>query len=124
MAESLRVAGHDAGHVCEYGMSRAADEDVFARAASEERVLVSADTDFGTLLAVRQEKRPSVILFRRASQRRPDVQAQLLCVNLPNVQTVLEAGAVVVLADPESRARVVPLARQGPGCACRFGGRG
>lgn len=109
VAESLRVAGHDAVHVREYGMSRAADEDVFARAASEERVSVSADTDSGTLLAVRQEKRPSVILFRRARQRRPDVQAQLLCVNLPNVQTVLEAGAVVVLEATRVRIRLLPI---------------
>jgi predicted nuclease of predicted toxin-antitoxin system len=109
VAEHLIRAGHDAVHVRVYGMSRAADEDVFVRAVQEERVLVSGDTDFGAILAVRQEKRPSVILFRRASQRRPDVQAQLLCVNLPNVKAVLEEGAIVVLEDARVRIRLLPI---------------
>jgi predicted nuclease of predicted toxin-antitoxin system len=57
VAEGLRVAGHDAVHVRDCGFQASPDEEVFQLAASEERVLVSADTDLAALLAARLSKR-------------------------------------------------------------------
>lgn len=50
LADRLRKAGHDAVHVREVGLHHAADEEIFERAVIEDRVIVSADTDFATLL--------------------------------------------------------------------------
>jgi hypothetical protein len=61
VAESLNAAGHDAKHVRDYGLQAATDSEIFDRSKLEERVLVSADTDFGTLLASSRDIAPSVV---------------------------------------------------------------
>ncbi len=110
LAEQLRAAGHVAIHVREVGLAAATDNDIFTYAARERLIIVSADTDFGTLLAFWPENQPSFILFRR-TDRRPEAQAQLLLANLPNIQQALEQGAVVVFDQTRIRIRTLPFAR-------------
>jgi predicted nuclease of predicted toxin-antitoxin system len=58
VADKLREAGHEALHVRERGMQASNDEEIFELAGSEDRELVSADTDFGTILALRRSVGP------------------------------------------------------------------
>jgi predicted nuclease of predicted toxin-antitoxin system len=51
VADGLRRIGHDATHVRDYALQAAEDERIFALGKGENRILLSADTDFGTLLA-------------------------------------------------------------------------
>jgi predicted nuclease of predicted toxin-antitoxin system len=109
VAELLREQGHDAIHVRDYGLQTAEDLAIFLRSAEENRILVSADTDFGTLLALRQETRPSVIIFRRTSERRPKKQVTLLLSNLPALERALQEGAVIILEQTRIRIRPLPI---------------
>ena len=105
-------AGHDAVHVGDRGLLGAPDDAVIRAALAESRTVVSADTDFGELLAASGAPYPSVVLFRRQS-RIAETQAQVLLDNLLDVQSDLDAGAVVVLAQDRLRVRRLPLHRRG-----------
>lgn len=109
LAKQLSAAGHDAVHVREYDLQAASDEEIFLRAQQEGRVVVSADTDFGTLLATRQERSPSVILFRHGTQRRPERQGEILLSNLEAVEADLASGALVIVEPARLRVRTLPL---------------
>ncbi len=113
VAAELRDGGHDAIHVRDCGLADADDAVIFDRAAREQRVVVSADTDFGTILALRRVSLPSVILFRGATPRNPKGQAALLLVNLAAVTDMLNNGAVVVVEPGRIRVRALPIEGSG-----------
>lgn len=114
LAAGLRDAGHDAVHVSDYGMEAASDEAIFERARDEGRVLVSLDTDFGTLLAVRESTQPSVILLRRHVPRRAADQLTMLLQALPSLSDALLRGAIAVLERGRARVRTLPISGAGP----------
>lgn len=84
LATLLSQAGHDALHVRTIELQRAEDIVIFDRAAAEDRILVSADTDFGALLAARHVKKPSVIQFRGPGSRKPEALSRTILKEPPS----------------------------------------
>jgi predicted nuclease of predicted toxin-antitoxin system len=109
IADLLAEAGHDAVHVRDLDMEGSPDVDVLAAARGEHRVVISADTDFGELLAASNADGPSILLLRRQQQRRAHEIASLILANLDQVAQDLQSGAVVVLDDDRVRIRSLPF---------------
>jgi predicted nuclease of predicted toxin-antitoxin system len=85
LAEYLKAVGHDAVHIRDYGLQGATDPHCAREARDEARVLISADTDFGTILAREKANRPSLLLIRRLVGRRTTEQAAVILANLESV---------------------------------------
>jgi predicted nuclease of predicted toxin-antitoxin system len=109
LALGLKRSGHDAVHVREYGLQNADDRTVMDRAAKEDRILLSADTDFGTILAEGHDDKPSVVIYRRSSGHRSDAQLAILLDNMSSLEEALEKGSIVVIEDNRIRIRNLPI---------------
>ena len=55
IVEWLRAQGHDATHLRDEGFQRMTDSDIFCKAATERRILLTFDLDFGEILALSRE---------------------------------------------------------------------
>ncbi|MCA9891276.1 MAG: DUF5615 family PIN-like protein, partial [Anaerolineae bacterium] len=86
VAQLMREAGYDAVHVGDYDLGTASDEVILERARLEDRIIISADTDFGTLLAQMQTNKPSFILLRWPELRRAQDQVLVVLANLPSIE--------------------------------------
>lgn len=107
----LRVAGFDATHVADHGLVTASDRAIARFAARERYVVVSADSDFATILALSIGTAPSLVLLRSADHLTPPQQAALLAAHLGTVEADLLAGSVVSIHRGRLRVRRLPLTR-------------
>ena len=106
--EHLRSAGHDAVHWSQVGMAGAADFEIMAWAATEGRVVLTNDLDFGAILAASADIGPSVVQIR---SQRPSLSqiGEIVLAALDRAEPELREGALLTLDTTKSRLRVLPL---------------
>ena len=109
-ARLLREAGHDATHVTEVGLGNTDDTEILDAAADGAHAIVTADTDFGALLAARGTSTPSVVMLRSSDHLTPDEQARLIVTVLVRVGEELEQGAIASVTIERVRLRNLPVA--------------
>ena len=109
LATLLEQAGHNALHVRAIELHRSDDAVIFDRAAVEDRIVVSADADFGTLLATRSAQKPSVIQFRGQESRKPEALAVAILSNLHQLIDALQNGSIVTFEPSRVRVRTLPI---------------
>lgn len=107
----LRAAGHTVVHVADADILHAADHVILAYARSEGFVIVTADSDFATILALAGAEGPSVVHLRRIAELPPAAHLRLLLANLPSVAADLDAGAIVSLSPTRLAVRHLPIRR-------------
>jgi len=108
LAQWLRSVGHEAFHVRERGLSRAADEDIFAVAVAENAVVVTADLDFSRILVLSGRTGPGLILFR-AGNLSDDQMLALLKIVLEQVEPERLPHSIVVADRTMLRIASLPI---------------
>jgi predicted nuclease of predicted toxin-antitoxin system len=73
------------------------------------RTIVSADTDFGALLAATGATAPAVILVREVVDRRPPDLVELRVGCIEQLEPRMHSGAMVALTSSVARLRRLPL---------------
>jgi predicted nuclease of predicted toxin-antitoxin system len=101
IAHQLRAEGHEA-------LGRLPDEEVFAKAMAEDRIIVTADLDFGAIVARTGSRSVSVIVLRLVNLQTNQVLTLLRRV-LVAAATELSRGAVVLVEESRFPVRRLPL---------------
>jgi predicted nuclease of predicted toxin-antitoxin system len=109
IAAAVRAAGFDSVHVAEVGLLTAADDVIFDHAVEHRLAIVTADSDFAQMLALRQAATPSVVQMRHLAELSPDDLAALLVANLPMLLPELEKGVIASLSSNHLRVRGLPI---------------
>lgn len=109
LCELLAGSGDTAEHVHTVLAAGVSDQEILDHAVEHDLVIVTADTDFGTLLAASRIAKPSVVLVRELLSLTVPQQGALLVANLDQVRDALSDGAIVVFSLRAIRVRPLPL---------------
>jgi predicted nuclease of predicted toxin-antitoxin system len=106
--EELASLGWDVSHVGALGKPQATDETILALAKQENQTVVTFDSDFAKLLAMKRAKGPSVIHIRVQGLTHARTTATIREVT-GAIEKDLEAGCIATVTDAGVRVRRLPL---------------
>ena len=104
----VQSAGFDAVHWSKVGPENAPDVEVMAFARINDQVVLTHDLDFGSILAVTNGKKPSVVQIR-SQDVTPEIIGVPVVAALRQLESELLDGALVTVDPKRTRLRVLPL---------------
>ena len=107
-ASLLRDEGWNVLHTGDIGLSRSTDRQILEFARNEQRVIITLDSDFHTILALTNASTPSVIRIRLEGLKGPDL-AFLIKRIWPRVEPQVKKGAMVTITESGIRIRNIPV---------------
>lgn len=106
--EQLKNLKWDIIRVSEIMDIRSRDTEILLYAKENDRVIITQDLDFSTLLAISGYKKPSLINLR-LEENRPDSVAKRLLMAVAGMENELAEGAVLSVDDVSIRYRLLPI---------------
>lgn len=107
VAELLRKERHDAVTVREQGLTGTSDSNLSKVCKSEERIIITLDTDFSNIRAYPPKEHPGIIVLRLNTRDKPSVMS-LMSMMLPLLSSkplketlwIVEPGRVRIRRHP------------------------
>jgi predicted nuclease of predicted toxin-antitoxin system len=107
----LTKSGFEAAHWSTIGRVNARDSEIMAWAATNGYVVLTHDLDFSAILAATQGVAPSVVQIR-AQDVSPDVIGAKIVLAIEQMESELEAGALLSIDDKTMRLKLLPLLKR------------
>ena len=104
----LRQQGWDILRVSQVLPMDSPDSEILEFARQQNRVIITQDLDFSSLLALGGYEKPSLITFR-LSVPDPETVTRKLLESLPDIEEKLLEGCAVVIDDRRVRVRLLPI---------------
>lgn len=95
-------------HLRDQRLQRLSDQQVIAKAVAEGRTILTHDLDFGRIVALSQNRVPSVITFRLNDMRASTVN-RYLDIILTSLANEIETGALISVNEQSVRVRKLPI---------------
>jgi predicted nuclease of predicted toxin-antitoxin system len=107
----LLSSGVEVVHWSVIGKANAPDTEIMAYAVMNDWIVLTHDLDFSAILAVTQGEKPSVVQIR-ADDIDPNIIGAQVVTALKQMESELEAGALLTIDTSHIRLNLLPLQRK------------